>query len=217
MFLKVPYAERANNLQGRIFKDIAEGKPPARRSSAGDPVISEIYGIINGVWDIFETCWVLDPGARPKAEEVLTAVEKLQPSSGMTLPTHRASHSIPAITTEFIRNTEEMAVEKETPIFESIPFSTNHFGQKILFCACPLSMYLKSPVNYSHLIFLAGYTAQIAFGTEDGVYLADVRQPDKPPAKVITLPKVTHIDVLEEGSLLLALSGWSLFHYEYCC
>jgi hypothetical protein len=154
MFLRVPYADRINNLQGRIFKDIAEGKPPARRIGAGDPVISEIYGMINGVWDIFDICWAIDPRARPKATQVLSAIEKLQSSNNMTASTHRPSHSLPAINTERFRNTEELSVEKNTPIFEAIPFSTNHFVQKILFCACPLSMSIAPASSSSNSVVL---------------------------------------------------------------
>lgn len=48
---------------------------------------------------------------------------------------------------------------------------------------------------------------RIAFGTDDGVYLSDLREPNRDPIKVLALLDVSQVDVLEEYQLLIVLSG----------
>jgi hypothetical protein len=45
------------------------------------------------------------------------------------------------------------------------------------------------------------------YGTDNGVYLSDLKEPDKEPAKVLSLPGVSQVDVLEDHALLIVLSG----------
>ncbi|KAF8449011.1 CNH domain-containing protein [Boletus edulis BED1] len=47
---------------------------------------------------------------------------------------------------------------------------------------------------------------RIAFGTDDGVYLSDLREPNREPIKVLALLDVSQVDVLEEYQLLIVLS-----------
>lgn len=52
---------------------------------------------------------------------------------------------------------------------------------------------------------------RIAFGTDDGVYLSDLREQNRDPIKVLALLDVSQVDVLEEYQLLIVLSGKLLF------
>ena len=45
------------------------------------------------------------------------------------------------------------------------------------------------------------------FGTDDGVYLSDLREPRQEPVKVLALLDVLQVDVLEDYQLLIVLSG----------
>ncbi|KIK96714.1 hypothetical protein PAXRUDRAFT_825655 [Paxillus rubicundulus Ve08.2h10] len=47
---------------------------------------------------------------------------------------------------------------------------------------------------------------RIAYGTDDGVYLSDLREPNRDPVKVLALLDVSQVDVLEEYQLLIVLS-----------
>ncbi|KAF8630462.1 hypothetical protein AX15_002911 [Amanita polypyramis BW_CC] len=47
---------------------------------------------------------------------------------------------------------------------------------------------------------------RIVYGTNDGVYISDLREPSREPVKVLALVDVTQIEVLEEYQLLIALS-----------
>jgi hypothetical protein len=51
---------------------------------------------------------------------------------------------------------------------------------------------------------------RIAYGTDDGVYLSDLREPTRDPVKVLALLDVSQVDVLEEYQLLIVLSGKTL-------
>ena len=47
------------------------------------------------------------------------------------------------------------------------------------------------------------------YGTDDGVYLSDLREPNQDPVKVLALLDVLQVDVLEDYQLLIVLSGQS--------
>ncbi|KAF9240727.1 CNH domain-containing protein [Melanogaster broomeanus] len=47
---------------------------------------------------------------------------------------------------------------------------------------------------------------RIAYGTDDGVYLSDLREQNRDPVKVLALLDVSQVDVLEEFQLLIVLS-----------
>ena len=47
------------------------------------------------------------------------------------------------------------------------------------------------------------------YGTDDGVYISDLREVDKDPVKVLALLDVVQVDVLEDYQLLIVLSGKS--------
>ena len=47
----------------------------------------------------------------------------------------------------------------------------------------------------------------MAYGTDDGVYISDLQNPNREPVKVLALLDVSQIDVLEYHQLLIVLSG----------
>lgn len=48
---------------------------------------------------------------------------------------------------------------------------------------------------------------RVAYGTNEGVFFSDLRNPNRHPVRVLGIPDVTQIDVLEEYQLLIVLSG----------
>lgn len=51
----------------------------------------------------------------------------------------------------------------------------------------------------------------MAYGTDDGVYFSDLREPNREPVKVVGLMDVAQLDVLDEFQLLIVLSGKSSY------
>jgi hypothetical protein len=45
------------------------------------------------------------------------------------------------------------------------------------------------------------------YGTNDGVYISDLRETNKDPTRVLALLDVEQVDVLEDYQLLIVLSG----------
>ncbi|GAA5827121.1 hypothetical protein JCM11251_001126 [Rhodosporidiobolus azoricus] len=75
-------------------------------------------------------------------------------------------------------------------VFETLPLSAGYFvGTNRLTCAAPFD-------NGNRMVY----------GTENGVYLADLREKNKVPVKVISVPSVTQLDVLEEQGILIVLA-----------
>lgn len=50
----------------------------------------------------------------------------------------------------------------------------------------------------------------MAYGTDIGVYFADLGDRSKNPVHVLNLPDIVQVDVLEEYDLLVVLSGMPL-------
>ncbi|BGP12283.1 hypothetical protein JCM10213_000021 [Rhodosporidiobolus nylandii] len=75
-------------------------------------------------------------------------------------------------------------------VFETLPLSAGYFvGTNRLTCAAPFD-------NGNRMVY----------GTDNGVYLADLREKNKVPVKVISVPNVTQLDVLEEQGILIVLA-----------
>lgn len=49
----------------------------------------------------------------------------------------------------------------------------------------------------------------MVYGTDNGVYLSNLRDKSKVPVKVISVSNVTQLDVLEEQGILIVLAGSS--------
>jgi len=65
-------------------------------------------------------------------------------------------------------------------------------------------------VQCSNGIGCVGGGQKVAYGTFDGVYFQDLREPNREPIKVLALTDVAQVDVLDEYGLLIVLSGgWS--------
>lgn len=52
----------------------------------------------------------------------------------------------------------------------------------------------------------------MVYGTDNGVYLSDLRSKNKVPVKVISVMNVTQLDVLEEQGILIVLAGSFSLH-----
>lgn len=48
---------------------------------------------------------------------------------------------------------------------------------------------------------------RVVYGTDDGVYISDIREANRDPVKVLALLDVLQVDVLEDYQLLIVLSG----------
>lgn len=62
-------------------------------------------------------------------------------------------------------------------------------------------------MQYSNGIGCVGGGQKVAYGTFDGVYFQDLREPNREPIKVLALTDVAQVDVLDEYGLLIVLSG----------
>jgi hypothetical protein len=60
---------------------------------------------------------------------------------------------------------------------------------------------------------LVAGSRRVVYGTDDGVYLSDLRRSILDPVKVLNLLDVSQVDVLEGYQLLVVLSGESLSYY----
>jgi hypothetical protein len=58
-------------------------------------------------------------------------------------------------------------------------------------------------------IVCPGGGRRVVYGTDDGIYLSDLREANRDPVKVLALLDVSQVDVLEEYQLLIVLSGES--------
>jgi hypothetical protein len=70
MYLEQPYATRKGNAAGQyIFRDIANGVPPAYRPE------SPLQPSVGDLWDFLETCWAKEPARRPVISSVRDSLE----------------------------------------------------------------------------------------------------------------------------------------------
>ena len=66
--------------------------------------------------------------------------------------------------------------------------------------------------NYFFSGVVVGGGRWIVYGTDDGVYLSDLREQRQEPVKVLALLDVVQVDILEDYQLLIVLSGkWFWF------
>ena len=103
-------------------------------------------------------------------------------------------------------------MRERSSIFDTITLSEGFFGgvNKVN-CAAPFSTCRFScrwPVDTYRY---KGGGRRVAYGTDDGVYFSDLREPKREPLKVVGLPDVAQLDVLDEYQLLIVLSGTFTF------
>ncbi|CAO1617455.1 unnamed protein product [Parajaminaea phylloscopi] len=85
-------------------------------------------------------------------------------------------------------------LRQRSNIFDTITLSEGFFvGANRVNCSVPFD-----------------FGRRIIYGTDDGVYLSDLREKARPPTKVLPLPGVTQIDVLEEYQILIILAERSV-------
>ncbi len=94
---------------------------------------------------------------------------------------------------ENIESRQEI-LRQRSNIFDTITLSENFFlGTNRVNCSVPFD-----------------FGRRIIYGTDDGVYLSDLREKARPPTKVLPLPGVTQVDVLEEYQILIVLAEKSV-------
>lgn len=96
-------------------------------------------------------------------------------------------------------------------IFDTVTLSEGFFsGPNKVNCAAPYSASepaIARPENTTNCAILTGGGRRIVYGTDDGVYLSDLREPKQEPVKILALLDVMQVDVLEDYQLLIVLSG----------
>ncbi|KAJ7588015.1 Dbl homology domain-containing protein [Mycena floridula] len=86
---------------------------------------------------------------------------------------------------------QQQAMKERSMIFDTVLLSEGFFiGLNKVNCAAPY-----------------GGGRRVVYGTDDGVYISDLREPNKDPVKVLALLEVLQVDVLEDYQLLIVLSG----------
>ncbi|PPQ91478.1 hypothetical protein CVT25_013735 [Psilocybe cyanescens] len=85
---------------------------------------------------------------------------------------------------------QQQIMKERSVIFDTVTLSEGFFsGPNKVNCAAPYS---------------GG--RRVVYGTNDGVYLSDLREPNQEPVKVLALLDVLQVDVLEDYQLLIVLS-----------
>ncbi|KAF8216840.1 RhoGEF Rgf2 [Mycena galopus ATCC 62051] len=84
---------------------------------------------------------------------------------------------------------QQTAMRERSMVFDTFALSEGFFGANKVNCAAPYSGGRK-----------------IVYGTDDGVYISDLRDISKDPVKVLALLDVGQVDVLEDYQLLIVLS-----------
>ncbi|KAJ7698948.1 CNH domain-containing protein [Mycena rosella] len=84
---------------------------------------------------------------------------------------------------------QQAAMRERSMVFDTVALSEGFFGANKVNCAAPFS---------------GG--RRIVYGTDDGVYISDLRDISKAPDKVLALLDVCQVDVLEDYQLLIVLS-----------
>ncbi|THU92740.1 CNH-domain-containing protein [Dendrothele bispora CBS 962.96] len=92
---------------------------------------------------------------------------------------------------------QQQSMRDRSTIFETVPLSEGFFSTpNKVNCAAP---------------YYGG--RKVAYGTDDGVYISDLREINKDPIKVLALQDVAQVDVLEEYQLLIVLSERSVITF----
>ncbi|KAJ3558567.1 hypothetical protein NP233_g11485 [Leucocoprinus birnbaumii] len=85
---------------------------------------------------------------------------------------------------------QQVAMRERSMYFDEVVLSEGFFGgPNKVNCAAPFSN-----------------GRRVVYGTDDGVYISDLREPNREPTKVLSLLEVSQVDVLEDYQLLIVLS-----------
>jgi hypothetical protein len=110
---------------------------------------------------------------------------------------------------EHITKQQNLMNERST-IFGTTTLSEGFFiGSNRVNCAAPFCKRLLVFCTNTLLLtrVLTAYGRKIVYGTNDGVYLADLTENAREPMKVLAVMEVVQVDVLEEYQLLVVLAG----------
>lgn len=92
---------------------------------------------------------------------------------------------------------QQQSISEKGMIFNTVPLSEGFFsGPNRVNCAAPYN---------------AG--RRVVYGTDDGVYISDLRDSRREPMRVLALTEVTQVDVLEDYQLLIVLSERQVFTF----
>ena len=112
---------------------------------------------------------------------------------------------------------QQQIMRERSLVFVTATLSEGFFvGPNKVNCAAPFSEH----INYFFWggigtdLGVLGGGRRIAYGTDDGVYVSDLRGTSRKPVKVLALSEVTQIDILEDYQLLIALSGSLVFTFR---
>ncbi|EJD07321.1 CNH-domain-containing protein [Fomitiporia mediterranea MF3/22] len=92
---------------------------------------------------------------------------------------------------------QQEVMRERSMVFDTVTLSEGFFtGPNRVNCAAPFD-----------------FGRRVAYGTNDGVYFSNLREPNRHPVRVLGLPDTTQIDVLEEFQLLIVLSEHSVITF----
>jgi RHO1 GDP-GTP exchange protein 1/2 len=104
---------------------------------------------------------------------------------------------------------QQQVMRERSMIFDTATLSEGFFaGPNKVNCAAPFRMYFLLCLQ---ILFLIGSATdggrRVVYGTDDGVYISDLRDSSREPSRVLALQDVSQVDVLEDYQLLIVLSG----------
>lgn len=104
---------------------------------------------------------------------------------------------------------QQDAMRERSLVFETVTLSEGFFvGPNRVNCAAPFSECCQIKCHFMKGVTgLADNGGRAVYGTDDGVYLSNLRERNREPVKVIALKDVSQVDVLEDYQLLIVLSG----------
>lgn len=105
----------------------------------------------------------------------------------------------------------QLELRDRSLVFETRALSAGYFvGTNRVTCAAPFGKFPCLSVRVWRWELTrpcADNGNRMVYGTDNGVYLSDLRDNAKVPVKVISVPNVTQLDVLEEHGILIVLAG----------
>lgn len=110
---------------------------------------------------------------------------------------------------------QQQNLRNRSRIFETVSLTDRFFvGLNKVNCASPYGKHFKFEYSqlagYSYIHYLPGADGgrRMIYGTDEGVFFSNLRDERlRIPAKVVAIPDVTQVDVLEEFQLLIVLAG----------
>jgi hypothetical protein len=106
------------------------------------------------------------------------------------------------------------AMRERSMIFDTVTLSEGFFaGPNKVNCAAPFSTCFFCAFSFffcAYQVWVDG-GRKVVYGTDDGVYISDLRDVSREPSRVLALLEVSQVDVLEDYQLLIVLSGMLTF------